>query len=70
MYNQSNPYLTMVFFILSMFILAFQSYYNKVMDFYENQNPYEAFYAINAINLLMFGVIIKLNSIYEARNKK
>jgi len=59
--QQLSPALTIILFIVAMVILAFSTFYTKIMVVHENQNPYESFYAINALNLLFFGMVIKLN---------
>ena len=59
--HQSHPCFTIFLFLVSMVIVAFSTFYTKIMIHYENSNPYESFYALNGLNLIFIGMIIKFS---------
>jgi len=57
--GQIGPSLTLCLFAFAMVILAFSTFYTKIMSHYYYSNPYESFYVINFFNLLFFGVLVR-----------
>ena len=54
--KQFHPCLSQFLFLFGAIIVSVVVFYTKVMVFYEHQNVLEAFYAINFLNLLLFGL--------------
>ena len=54
--KQFHPCLSIFLFFVGTIILSVVIFYTKIMIYYEHQNIFEAFYAINLLNLVLFGL--------------
>lgn len=66
--RQFHPCLSQFLFMFGMVIVSIVIFYTKVMIYYEHQNIFESYYAINFINLLLFALTNHIRSIFN-KNK-